>query len=145
MNKVILFGRLGADPDTAATQGGTPVAKLSMATNRRVKRNEEWVDETDWHRLVAFGRTAETMGRHLRKGSQLLVEGRLQTRSWEDNEGVKRWMTEVIVDRFEFAGSKGDGGQQGRRGQGGGYGQRGGQDGGPGYYQDQGGLGEIPF
>ncbi len=97
LNKVMLIGRLGADPEIRYTQSGTAVATLSVATNFRVKRGEEWTDETEWHRVIAWNRLAEVAGEYMNKGTKVYVEGRLQTRSWEDANGNKRWTTEVIA------------------------------------------------
>lgn len=108
MNRVFLMGNLGADPELRSTQGGTSVASVNLATTRRVKRGEDWGDETEWHKLVAWSGTAETMAKHLKKGSKILVEGRLQTRKWQDKGGVDHYTTEIVVESFEFAGPKPD-------------------------------------
>lgn len=116
VNKTFLLGNVGKDPEVRATQGGTVVASFSLATPDRVKRNGEWVDESTWHNLVAFGRTAEIIRDYVRKGSQLYVEGKLQTRSWDDKEsGQKKYRTEIIVNELTLLGGKRDGGQQQRR------------------------------
>lgn len=103
MNKVILIGRLGKDPEVIDLQSGTKKATMSLATNGF--KDKDGNEKTDWHRLVAFNKTAETMGAHLTKGRLISVEGRLQTRTWEA-EGGKRSITEVVVDRFEFLSPK---------------------------------------
>jgi len=103
MNKVILIGRLGKDPEVINLQSGTAKTSLSLATNGF--KDKDGNERTDWHRLVAFGKTAETMGAHLSKGRLISVEGRLQTRTWEA-DGGKRSITEVVVDRFEFLSPK---------------------------------------
>ena len=120
MNNVTLLGNLGSDPELKSTAGGNAVTTVSLATNWRKKEGDDWVDQTEWHRLVAFGTTAETMSKHLSKGRKILVEGRLQTRSWETDSGEKRWMTEVVVNRFHFASAPPEARQDERRA-GGGY------------------------
>lgn len=105
MNKVILLGNLGQDPDLRYTATGTAVANFSLATNESYKdKDGNKVDKVEWHRIVAWGRTAEIAGEYLQKGSKVLVEGKLQTRSWDDKEGVKRYTTEVVVQRLEMIG-----------------------------------------
>ncbi|MDD3554546.1 MAG: single-stranded DNA-binding protein [Deltaproteobacteria bacterium] len=116
LNKVMLIGRLGADPEIRYTQDGTSVCTFNIATNRRVKRNEQWEEETDWHRAVAWRQTADMLGKFLHKGSLVYVEGSLRTRSWTDQSGNKRFMTEVVVNDFvllEPKGDKGGGGEFG--------------------------------
>ena len=98
VNKVILVGNVGRDPELRYTQSGQPVASFSIATNERFKdRDGNWKDRTEWHRIVAWARLAEICGEYLRKGSQVYVEGRIQTRDWEDKEGNKRQTTEIIA------------------------------------------------
>jgi single-strand DNA-binding protein len=106
MNVVHLLGRLGADPELKYSASGNGVVRLRVATNRRVKEDDEWKDVADWHTVVGFGRQAEVMGEHLSKGDQLLVMGRLQTRKWQGQDGQDRYSTEVVAERFEFVGSK---------------------------------------
>ena len=128
VNKVILIGRLGQDPDVRTTGSGSSVANLRIATSERRKdRDGNWGEHTEWHSVVCFGRTAENVGRFLKKGRQIYVEGRLQTRKWQDREGKDRWSTEVVANTVQFLGSGRDGGGGGGGG-GGGYG--GGQGGG---------------
>jgi single-strand DNA-binding protein len=109
VNKVILMGRLGADPELRYTPSGTAVATFNLATNM-VWRNQEGntQEKTDWHRVVAWRKLAEVAGEWLKKGSYIYLEGRLQTRSWDDKDGNKRFTTEVIADSIEFVGSKKD-------------------------------------
>jgi single-strand DNA-binding protein len=109
MNKVMLFGRLGRDPEVRATnENGGKVCNLSLATSERYKdRAGEWQEATEWHRVVAFGRTAETCEQYLTKGREVLVEGRLRTREWEDQSGAKRHSTEVVAANITFAGGSG--------------------------------------
>ena len=110
VNKVILIGNLGKDPDVKYTPAGAAVAKFSLATNERYKDKEgQWQDCTEWHNIVAWQRTAEIAGEYLKKGRSVYVEGRLQTRSWEDKEtGQKKYMTEVVVENLVLLGGKGD-------------------------------------
>lgn len=126
VNKVIIIGNLGRDPELRHTQGGSPVASLSVATTRkwRNKQTNEMVEETEWHRVTVWGKSAEHCNEYLSKGRQVYVEGRLQTRSYEKN-GEKRYATEIVADTVQFLGGKGGGQQQGYGGgpsQGGGYG-----------------------
>lgn len=106
LNKVMLIGRLGADPEIRYTQDGTPVASLSLATNRSVKKGDQWEDETDWHRVIAWRKLAEICERYLNKGSQIYVEGQLRTRSWEDKDGNKRYVTEVHAQDIQMLDSR---------------------------------------
>lgn len=108
VNKVILIGNLGNDPEVRYTQGGSAVANFNMATNE-VWNNKEGNREerTEWHRIVCWGRTAELVGEYLSKGRTVYVEGRLQTRDWEDKEGNKRYTTEVVAQSVKFLGGRG--------------------------------------
>ena len=108
VNKVILIGRLGKDPEVRYTGSGTAVTSFTMATNRVYRKDDERVEETEWHRVVAFGRTAEVCGQYLQKGRQIYVEGRLQTRQWEDKDGNKRWTTEIIAEKMQMLGNRDD-------------------------------------
>ena len=111
VNKVILVGNVGRDPELRYTQSGQPVASFSIATNERFKdRDGNWKDRTEWHRIVAWARLAEICGEYLRKGSQVYVEGRIQTRDWEDKEGNKRQTTEIIALTMQMLGRRGEGG-----------------------------------
>ena len=102
VNKVILLGNVGKDPEIRSTGGGTLVANFSIATSDRSKTaSGEWVDHTEWHNLVAYGRTAEIIRDYVRKGSKLYVEGKIQTRSWDDKtSGEKKYRTEIIVSEL---------------------------------------------
>jgi single-strand DNA-binding protein len=104
VNKVILLGNVGKDPEIRTTGGGTMVAKLSVATSSRYKdRSGEWQDQTEWHNLVAYGRGAEILRDYVTKGSKLFIEGRLQTRSWDDKESGKRvYRTEIVVNEISL-------------------------------------------
>ena len=111
INKVILIGNLGGDPELRTTPGGSSVASFTLATN------ETWNDKdgnkqerTEWHRIVAWGRLAEICGQYLSKGRQVYIEGRLQTRSWEDKQGNQRKTTEVIARDMQMLGGRGEGG-----------------------------------
>ena len=108
VNKVILLGHIGRDPEVRSTSGGTTVATFSLATaERRKDARGEWQDHAEWHNLVAFGRTAEIVRDYVRKGSQLFVEGKLQTRSWDDKDsGQKRYRTEILVNELSLLGGK---------------------------------------
>jgi single-strand DNA-binding protein len=99
VNKVLLLGNVGKDPEIASTNGGTLVAKLSLATSERFKDKQgEWQERTEWHNLVAYARGAEILRDYVHKGSKLFVEGRLTTRSWDDKEsGRKIYRTEIVV------------------------------------------------
>ena len=112
VNKVILLGNLGKDPEVKYTPQGTPVAKLTVATNYRYKdKNEQWQDQTEWHNVVLWQRLAEIAGEYLKKGSKVYIEGRLQTRSWEDKQtNQKRYMTEVVANDLVLLGGRGEGG-----------------------------------
>jgi len=108
MNKVILIGNLGSDPDTRYMDNGDAVTTISIATNRRWKDKQsgEQKSHTEWHRCVAFGKRAETMTTYLRKGSKVCIEGELRTRKWDDKDNVTRYTTEIRVDNFEFLDKK---------------------------------------
>ena len=109
VNKVILIGRLGKDPELSYLPSGQSVAKFTMATNRSYKdKTGEWKEETDWHNIVAWGKTGETCAQYLKKGGQAYVEGRIQSRNWEDREGKKRTTTEIIAENVVLLGSRGD-------------------------------------
>jgi single-strand DNA-binding protein len=116
LNKVFLIGNLGQDPEVRHTNSGQPVANLRLATSRRVKdRDGNWGEQTEWHSVVCFARTAENAGQYLRKGSKIFVEGRIQTRSWDDKEGKKQYRTEVVAENLKFLDSRsgGSGGDAG--------------------------------
>ncbi|HKI46172.1 MAG TPA: single-stranded DNA-binding protein [Balneolales bacterium] len=96
LNKVMIIGHLGIDPEVRYTQNNTAVATLRVATNERYKDNNgEWQENTEWHRVVAWGRLAEYAQQYIKKGTQVYIEGSIQTRSWEDQQGQKRYMTEI--------------------------------------------------
>lgn len=111
INKVLLIGNLGADPEARTAQTGTTVTKLRIATTERTKdRDGNWGDHTEWHRVTCFGRTAENAARFLRKGRQVFIEGRLRTSKYTDRDGVERWSTEIIADNLRFLGRRDEGG-----------------------------------
>ncbi|HMK31897.1 MAG TPA: single-stranded DNA-binding protein [Terriglobales bacterium] len=114
VNKVILIGNLGKDPEIRYTPSGTAVGKFTLATNERTKDKEgQWQDRTEWHNLVAFGRTAEIVGEYLKKGRTCYVEGSLRTSSWDDKEsGQKKYRTEIIVNDLVLLGGPGAGREQ---------------------------------
>jgi len=109
LNKAMLIGRLGQDPEVRYTQSNTAVANFSLATNERFKdRNGEWQERTEWHRIVAWGRTAEICQEYLKKGSLVYIEGPIQTREWEDKDGQKKYTTEVKALTMQMLDSRGD-------------------------------------
>ena len=111
VNKVILVGNLGRDPETRYTTGGEAVTNVSIATTDTWKdKAGEKQERTEWHRVAFFGKLAEIAGEYLKKGSQVYVEGRLQTRKWQDKEGQEKYTTEVIADRMQMLGSRSGGG-----------------------------------
>lgn len=101
VNKVILLGRLGNDPEVRQTQSGTTVATLSLATNEVFKEETQ----TEWHRVVVFGKSADVIQKYCKKGDQLYVEGRIRTNKWQDSSGENRYSTEIIANNFQFIGS----------------------------------------
>ena len=113
VNKVILVGNVGKDPDIKYTPSGVPVAKVSLATNERYKdKSGEWQERTEWHNLVFWQRLAEIVGEYVKKGSKVYVEGRLQTSSWEDKQsGEKKYRTEIVVADLVLLGANGNGDQ----------------------------------
>ncbi len=107
VNKVILVGNLGRDPETRYTTGGEAVTNVSIATTDTWKdKAGEKQERTEWHRVAFFGKLAEIAGEYLKKGSQVYVEGRLQTRKWQDKEGQEKYTTEIIADRMQMLGSR---------------------------------------
>ena len=121
VNKVILVGNLGKDPEIKYTASGAAVANVTIATSEswNDKQTGEKVEKTEWHRVVAFQRLAEIMGEYLKKGSQVYIEGKLQTRKWQDQNGQDRWTTEVVANDMQMLGGRGDGGGQQQAGGGG--------------------------
>jgi len=119
VNKVMLLGNVGKDPEIRTTAGGMTVASFSLATADRAKDAQgNWADKTEWHNLVCFQRTAEIVRDYVKKGSQIFVEGKIQTRSWDDKtSGEKKYKTEILVNELSLLGGRGEGGSGG----GGGY------------------------
>lgn len=118
VNKVILIGNLGRDPEMRSLPSGQAVATFSIATNRRWKdKSGDKQEQTEWHNIVVFGRQAEVAGQYLTKGKQIYLEGRLQTRSWDDKQsGEKKYRTEIVCENFQMLGGPGGGGGGGRGG-----------------------------
>lgn len=151
VNKAIVLGRLGRDPELRYMQNGQPVCRLNVATSRRYQnKNNEMVEETEWHRITVWGKQAEHCNNYLTKGREVYVEGRLRTSSYE-KEGQKHYTTEIVADTVQFIGGRGEGGGGGEgggygggnRGGGGGYG--GGTRGGGGFDDDPGVPGGEPY
>ena len=111
VNKVILVGNLGADPETRYTAGGSAVSNVRLATTDawKDKQSGEQQERTEWHRVVFWGRLAEIAAEYLRKGSQIYVEGRIQTRKWQDKDGQDRWSTEIVGNEMQMLGGRGGG------------------------------------
>ena len=110
VNKVILVGNLGADPELRHTQSGTAVCDIRLATNKKWKdKSGELKEKTEWHRVVLWDKRGEVAAKWLKKGQQVYIEGEMQTRDWEDKDGNKRYTTEVVATDMQFIGSKGDG------------------------------------
>ena len=132
INKVILVGNLGADPETRYMPSGSAVTNLSVATTEswKDKQSGEQKERTEWHKVAMFNRLAEIAAEYLRKGSQVYIEGKLRTRKWQDQNGQDRWTTEIIADEMQMLGGRGGGGGSFGGGQQGGGQQGGGQQGG---------------
>lgn len=106
VNKAILVGRLGHDPSLKFTDDGTAIANFSLATTEKWKKDGEKQERTEWHKIVIFGRLAEIAGEYCRKGSQIYLEGKIQTRQWEDKDGNKRYTTEIVAFQMQLLGGK---------------------------------------
>ena len=118
INKAILIGNLGADPEVRYTQTGTAVANFNLATTEKWKKEDgSFEEKTEWHRVVAFKRLGEICGEYLSKGSKVYIEGRIQTRQWDDKDGIKRYTTEIVAREMKMLSPKNTGGGTG----GGGY------------------------
>jgi len=140
VNKVILVGNLGRDPEVRYTKGGQAVASFSLATSERwTGKDGNKEEKTEWHRITAWGKLGEICGEYLSKGKQVYIEGRLQTREWEDKDGNKRQTTEIVANNMTMLGQAGGGGSQG--GSSGGYSGSSGSAGGPDDFEDD----DIPF
>jgi single-strand DNA-binding protein len=110
VNKVILLGNVGKDPDIRSTPSGTMVANFTLATSDRFQDAQgNWQDRTEWHNLVAFKRTAEIVRDYVKKGSKLYIEGKIQTRTWDDKEGLKHYKTEVLVNDLSLLSGREEG------------------------------------
>lgn len=147
VNKVILVGHLGKDPEMRYAASGLAIANFSLATseNRKDKEGNKET-KTEWHRIVAFGKLAEICGEYLNKGKQIYIEGRIQTNKWEDKEGNTRYTTEIIASTMQMLGSKGDNAGGGSYGGGGGGESSGGSSsGGGGEQPPPPDLDDIPF
>src|SRR5579872_7124303 len=135
VNKVILIGHLGADPETRAMPSGSSVANLRIATTEswRDKQTGEQQERTEWHRVALFGRLAEIASEYLRKGSQVYIEGSLRTRKWQDKQGNERYSTEIVGNELQMLGGRGGGAGAGAGAAGGGSGSSMGGGGAPSY------------
>jgi single-strand DNA-binding protein len=116
VNKVLLLGNLGADPELRYTPSGQAVANFNLATSERVQKDGNWEDRTEWHRVVVWGKLAERCNEYLKKGSSVFLEGRIQTRKWQDREGADRYTTEIVAFSVQFLSriNEGGGGGGGR-------------------------------
>lgn len=115
VNKVILVGNLGKDPELRYTPSGAAVASFSLATTERYKdKSGEYQEKTEWHNIIAWRQLAEICGKYLHKGKQVYIEGKIQTRSYDDRDGNKRYVTEIIADQVQMLGSSSDGRSQSR-------------------------------
>lgn len=108
VNCIILVGNLGADPELRYTSQGTPVCQFRMATNTRVKKGSEWVQQATWYRVTTFGKQAESCSQYLVKGREVYVQGEHRTDEWVDRDGKARYTNEVVADKVKFIGSRGD-------------------------------------
>ena len=115
VNKAILLGRLGKDPELRMSASQTAICNFSLATSDRQKQGDQWVDKTEWHNIIVFGKTAENAAKYLSKGKQVFIEGKIQTRKWQDKEGKDRYSTEIIANSIQFVGAKGEAGEQEER------------------------------
>lgn len=111
VNKVILVGNLGGDPEIRYAQSGLAVANFSLATSETWTKDGQKQEKTEWHKVVAFAKLAEICGEYLHKGKQVYIEGRIQTRKWEDKEGQTRYTTEIVANQMQMLGAKGDRGE----------------------------------
>lgn len=128
MNKAIIIGNLGADPVKRFTQSGSAVTNFSLATSEKwTDKNGELQENTEWHKIVVFGKQAESCEKYLSKGRPVCVEGKIQTNEWEDKDGNKRYTTEIVAQSVKFLGGRGDG-DGGQQGQGKGQNDSGNQD-----------------
>jgi single-strand DNA-binding protein len=113
LNKVMLIGNLGKDPEVRYTAAGTAVASFSVATSEKFKnKNGEWEEKTEWHNVTLWARLAEIAGEYLAKGKTVYIEGRLQTRKWQDRDGKDRYTTEIVGEKMQMLSGKGEGGSR---------------------------------
>jgi len=152
VNKVILVGNLGKDPETRYMPSGSAVTNLTLATSEswKDKQTGENQERTEWHKVAMFGKLAEIAAEYLRKGSQVYIEGKLRTRKWQDKEGKDRWTTEIVADEMNMLGGKGGGASAGERAPAGAAGCGGSSGGGRAAVNDSGGPpgdfdDDIPF
>ena len=111
LNKVMLIGNLGKDPEVRYTAAGTAVASFSLATSEKYKnKSGEWEEKTEWHNVTLWARLAEIAGEYLAKGKTVYIEGRLQTRKWQDRDGKDRYTTEIVGEKMQMLSGKGEGG-----------------------------------
>ncbi len=108
VNKVILIGHLGADPEMKYGSSGNPFTTFNLATTESWTKDGQKTEKTEWHRIIVFGKLAEICAQYLTKGKQVYIEGKIQTRSWEDKDGIKRWSTEILCQNMQMLGSAGD-------------------------------------
>lgn len=137
INKVILIGNLGADPEVRYAQNGTAVANFRVATTETWTKDGKKEEQTEWHRIVAFARLGEICGEYLAKGSRVYIEGRLQTRKWDDRDGNTRYTTEIVAREMKMLSARG------ASGQGGGGGMSGEEE--PPYLESSGMGDDVPF
>lgn len=124
LNKVMLIGNLGGDPELRYTTSGQPVANFSVATSESYRdNNENLVERTEWHKIVVWGKLAEICKQYLKKGEKVYIEGKLQTRSWEDQDSRKHYTTEIVCSDMQMLGSRREGGMNGNGGNGASYGE----------------------
>jgi single-strand DNA-binding protein len=113
VNKVILIGNVGKDPETRYLENGTPVSNFTLATNEIYNRNGEKVTNTEWHNIVVWRTLADVAQKYVKKGSQVFIEGKIRTRSWDDKDGNKRYTTEIVADSMQLLGRKPEDGMGG--------------------------------
>jgi len=139
LNKCMLIGNLGKDPEVRYTAGGTAVASFSIATTEKFKgKSGDWEEKTEWHNITLWARLAEIAGEYLAKGKTVYIEGRLQTRKWQDKDGKDRYTTEIVGEKMQMLSGKGDGKPAGNS-------HTGNQGKQAGSYEDPGFSDEIPF
>lgn len=106
LNKIMLMGRLGQDPEIYHAQSGTVITNFSLATSESYKKGDDWEERTEWHKIVVFGNTAEACANYLKKGSLVYIEGRMQTRNYQDKNGNEKYITEIILNEIKFLDKK---------------------------------------